>query len=260
MIPLAALGIDQRVLALTAVAALCADIYQHANIAIRLGPLSWIYFVGDAHRWHRPLEGARRSRHQLRQRVYLFWDAIFGTRYVPDDREPPTDAGIEGLEAFPDYFAQWASPSAGRRSWDASAARRAKASNPEASGGAIGRRLSRLPGRQSVDQDPAHAQAGLDRRAADVRHHEDVRQREVPLVDIGLPREDVEGRPANASGGEGLDQAVVVDDVALRDVHDQQIRAGVGEQLAVDAPRVSGVDGQTIISTSLSATRAGVSR
>ena len=47
VIPLAILGVEGRVLALTAIAALCADVYQHANIAIRLGPLSWIYSIGD---------------------------------------------------------------------------------------------------------------------------------------------------------------------------------------------------------------------
>ena len=127
VIPLAALGIDERVLALTAVAALCADIYQHANIAIRLGPLSWIYSIGDAHRWHHSKERGEADTNY--GNVYLFWDAIFGTRYVPDDLEPPTEAGVEGLEAFPrNYFAQWASPFRWQAILDASAARRANAS------------------------------------------------------------------------------------------------------------------------------------
>ena len=31
--------------------------------------------------------------------------------YLPADREPPTEVGIAGLEAFPRrYFAQWVSP------------------------------------------------------------------------------------------------------------------------------------------------------
>jgi len=109
IVPLALLGVDERVLALTSVAALAADTFQHANIALRLGPLDWIYSIGDAHRWHhsRTREEADRNYGN----VYLFWDAVFGTRYLPAGVEPPTKVGIEGLEAFPrTFFAQWISP------------------------------------------------------------------------------------------------------------------------------------------------------
>jgi hypothetical protein len=38
-------------------------------------------------------------------------DTIFGTRYLPKDREPPEKVGIAGLDAFPrGFFAQWISP------------------------------------------------------------------------------------------------------------------------------------------------------
>jgi len=109
VLPLAVLGVPKDVLALTTVAAVLADAYQHANIAIRLGPLSWIYSIGNLHRWHHS-----RERHEADTNygnAYIFWDAIFGTRYLPDDREPPEEVGIEGLEAFPKgFFAQWFSP------------------------------------------------------------------------------------------------------------------------------------------------------
>ena len=109
VLPLALLGVGEQVLVLTTVAALCADVFQHANIAIRLGPLSWIYSIGDAHRWHHSRERGEADTNY--GNVYLFWDAVFGTRYLPADREPPTDAGIDGLDAFPTrFFAQWASP------------------------------------------------------------------------------------------------------------------------------------------------------
>ncbi|MFO0689641.1 MAG: sterol desaturase family protein [Myxococcota bacterium] len=109
VVPLALLGVEARVLALTAVAALAADTFQHANIALRLGPLAWIYSIGDAHRWHHSrLRGEADANYG---NVYLFWDAVFGTRHLPADREPPTEVGIEGLDAFPKrFFAQWLSP------------------------------------------------------------------------------------------------------------------------------------------------------
>jgi len=109
VLPLALLGVGEQVLVLTTVAALCADVFQHANIAFRLGPLSWIYSIGDAHRWHHSRE--REEADSNYGNVYLFWDAILGTRYLPADREPPTEVGIRGLEAFPRRFvAQWLSP------------------------------------------------------------------------------------------------------------------------------------------------------
>ncbi len=109
VLPLAILGVDERVIALTTVAAIAADTFQHANIALRLGPLAWIYSIGDAHRWHH--SRTREEADSNYGNVYLVWDAVFGTRYLPPDREPPTVVGIEGLEAFPTSFlAQWLSP------------------------------------------------------------------------------------------------------------------------------------------------------
>lgn len=109
VVPLALLGIDARVLALTAVAALAADTFQHANIALRLGPLARIYSIGDAHRWHHSrMRGEADANYG---NVYLIWDAVFGTRYLPADREAPTEVGIAGLDAFPKGFVgQWLSP------------------------------------------------------------------------------------------------------------------------------------------------------
>lgn len=109
VLPLALLGVPEYVLALTTVAAVIADAFQHANIAIRLGPLSWIFSIGDLHRWH---HSADRSEADTNfGNVYIFWDAVFGTRYLPSDRKPPRRVGIDGLDAFPrGFFAQWLSP------------------------------------------------------------------------------------------------------------------------------------------------------
>ena len=109
VLPLALLGVGETVLALTTIAATMADALQHANIAFRLGPLSWVYSIGDLHRWHHSRERAEADSNF--GSVYIFWDAIFGTRYLPADREPPTHPGLGGLDAFPEgFFAQWLSP------------------------------------------------------------------------------------------------------------------------------------------------------
>ena len=109
VLPLALLGVGDTVLALTGVAAIVADTFQHANVAIRLGPLSWVYSIGDLHRWHHSRNRMEADRNF--GKVYIFWDAVFGTRFLPKDREPPEQLGIAGLDAFPrTLFAQWMSP------------------------------------------------------------------------------------------------------------------------------------------------------
>jgi sterol desaturase/sphingolipid hydroxylase (fatty acid hydroxylase superfamily) len=42
---------------------------------------------------------------------FIFWDAVFGTRFLPADRSSPDALGIGGLDAFPrGYLAQLAAP------------------------------------------------------------------------------------------------------------------------------------------------------
>lgn len=97
------------ILAQVLLAAVVADAFQHANIAIRLGPLSWIFSVGDLHRWHHSRE--RRESDTNYGNVYIFWDVVFGTRYLPKDRTPPGDVGFGGMDTFPTgFFAQLLSP------------------------------------------------------------------------------------------------------------------------------------------------------
>lgn len=31
----------------------------------------------------------------------IFWDIVFGTRYLPKHREPPADIGFHGMNRFP---------------------------------------------------------------------------------------------------------------------------------------------------------------
>ena len=50
------------------------------------------------------------ANHNYGQTVSV-WDWVFGTRYLPADREPPEDIGIPNLEAFPmTWWAQILSP------------------------------------------------------------------------------------------------------------------------------------------------------
>ena len=69
----------------------------------------WNRSHGDLHRWHH--SRVRRESDTNYGNVYIFWDVIFGTRFLPKDRKPPAQVGLGGMEAFPSgFFAQWISP------------------------------------------------------------------------------------------------------------------------------------------------------
>jgi len=70
--------------------------------------------MAELHRWHhsRVLEEANTTYGQN----LIVWDVVFGTRFLPADREPPEDIGITDLPTFPmDYLGQLLSPVRWRR-------------------------------------------------------------------------------------------------------------------------------------------------
>jgi len=99
LLPVAALGADARVFALVTVFAAVHGAFQHANVELRLGPLNWVFSMAELHRWHHSprLEEAN---HNYGGNLIL-WDVVFGTRWLPRDRRPPVEIGIESLPAFP---------------------------------------------------------------------------------------------------------------------------------------------------------------
>jgi len=109
MIPLIVLGADARIIALFGLVSAVHGLFQHANIVLKLGPLNWIFSMAELHRWHhsRLLEESNTNFGQN----LIVWDSVFGTRFLPTDREPPSDIGISGLPTFPmDYLGQVLSP------------------------------------------------------------------------------------------------------------------------------------------------------
>jgi sterol desaturase/sphingolipid hydroxylase (fatty acid hydroxylase superfamily) len=114
MIPLILVGADDRVIALFGLVSAVHGLFQHANLVLRLGPLNWFFSMAELHRWHhsRLLEESNTNFGQN----LIVWDIVFGTRFLPEDREPPSDIGIAGLPAFPmDYWGQLMSPLRWRR-------------------------------------------------------------------------------------------------------------------------------------------------
>ena len=109
LVPLVALGADARLLALFTLVTAVHGLFQHTNLPLRLGPLNWFFSMAELHRWHhsRLLEEANTNYGQN----LIVWDIVFGTRFLPKDREPPEEIGIADMPLFPmNYLGQLVSP------------------------------------------------------------------------------------------------------------------------------------------------------
>ena len=93
------LGADGGVVALVGIFAAVHGVFQHGNLPCRLGPLNWVFSMAELHRWHHSPISAE-SNHNYGGNL-IFWDIVFGTRWLPADREPPVRTGIAHLPNFP---------------------------------------------------------------------------------------------------------------------------------------------------------------
>lgn len=103
------LGCNEVVLAYFGLVSSVHGIFQHANLQMKLGPLNWIFSMAELHRWHhsRTIEESNTNFGQ----TISIWDWLFGTRFLPRDREPPRDIGIADLPDFPmTWWAQIVAP------------------------------------------------------------------------------------------------------------------------------------------------------
>lgn len=102
LIPLGMLGANAPVLALVGVFSAVHGVYQHANIPCRLGPLNWVFSMAELHRWHHSPD-LEEANHNYGGNL-IFWDIVFGTRFLPKDREPPVEIGIGDMPNFPQGY------------------------------------------------------------------------------------------------------------------------------------------------------------
>jgi sterol desaturase/sphingolipid hydroxylase (fatty acid hydroxylase superfamily) len=109
VVPVALLGAGLPVLALVNIFSAIHGAYQHSNLPVRIGPLNWIFSMTELHRWHHS-KLVRESNHNYGGNL-IVWDVLFGTRWLPEDRDPPESIGMEALPGFPmGYWANIASP------------------------------------------------------------------------------------------------------------------------------------------------------
>ncbi|HEX4871697.1 MAG TPA: sterol desaturase family protein [Nevskiaceae bacterium] len=78
--------------------------FQHANLDYRLGPMRRWLAVAEMHRWH------HRRDHREAQvnygEVFLFWDALFGTRHLPPAEPARFAVGLDEASPPEAYLAQ----------------------------------------------------------------------------------------------------------------------------------------------------------
>jgi sterol desaturase/sphingolipid hydroxylase (fatty acid hydroxylase superfamily) len=76
-----ALGFSARAWALYAVYYAAQSLFLHANIRVRLGPLSLLYAGPEFHRWHHSNAAEARDKNFVTHFPWLDW--LFGTLYLP---------------------------------------------------------------------------------------------------------------------------------------------------------------------------------
>jgi len=112
LIPLALLGAPASVFALVNVFSAVHGSVKHANIPARIGPLNWVFSMAELHRWHHSPIVAE-ANHNYGGNL-IFWDVVFGTRYLPADRRPPSNVGLAEVADHPrypmDYLGQLLAP------------------------------------------------------------------------------------------------------------------------------------------------------
>ncbi len=94
-----ALGAPLEMIALWSIFSAVHGVFQHANLPLRLGPLNWVFSMAELHRWHHSPR-VEEANSNYGQNIILY-DILFGTRYLPEDREPPEQLGIESMPRFP---------------------------------------------------------------------------------------------------------------------------------------------------------------
>lgn len=108
-LPLIALGCPEETIMLFALFDAVFGMLQHCNVDVRLGWMNRVFSMAEPHRWHHS-RTVREANTNYGSNLIL-WDLVFGTFFLPSDREPPQAIGIADMPAFPTtYLAQLATP------------------------------------------------------------------------------------------------------------------------------------------------------
>ena len=84
-LPFLLLGVHEQVLALYYIAYAANGFFQHCNVHVRYGPLNYIVGSAETHRWHH--SRVPRESNANYGNTVIVWDLVFGTWFLPKDRE-----------------------------------------------------------------------------------------------------------------------------------------------------------------------------
>jgi sterol desaturase/sphingolipid hydroxylase (fatty acid hydroxylase superfamily) len=102
-VPLLLLGFHWQILAWLAVFSTAMGHFNHANLRVPMGPLRYLLNHPTMHIWHHDMALHGRAGCNFGINLSL-WDWLFGTAYMPDEREQPGEIGFPGVARFPRRF------------------------------------------------------------------------------------------------------------------------------------------------------------
>jgi sterol desaturase/sphingolipid hydroxylase (fatty acid hydroxylase superfamily) len=84
-LPFLLMAVNEQVLALYYIAYAANGFFQHCNVHVRYGPLNYIVGSAETHRWHH--SRVPRESNANYGNTVIVWDLVFGTWFLPTDRE-----------------------------------------------------------------------------------------------------------------------------------------------------------------------------
>ena len=108
--PIFLLGFPQDVIDAYVVIVGFQAVFNHANVSVRLGPLSYVVVTPNFHHWHHSQDTEAIDRNYAAH--FAFLDHLFGTA-VQADRKWPDKYGVVGDYVPPSFFGQQAFPFVG---------------------------------------------------------------------------------------------------------------------------------------------------
>jgi sterol desaturase/sphingolipid hydroxylase (fatty acid hydroxylase superfamily) len=99
-LPLAVFGVDGSVLFTIAIVNTLIGHLNHSNLAISWGPLRYLINSPKMHIWHHDVISRSKGGQNFGITLSV-WDWIFGTAYMPDDKEIPDKIGFDEINKYP---------------------------------------------------------------------------------------------------------------------------------------------------------------
>ncbi len=102
-LPLLLLGMDWRVLFVSALFSTVMGHFNHSNLQVSLGPLKYLLNHPGMHIWHHDYDLRYSAGCNFGINLSL-WDWIFRTAYLPIEEDQPKRLGFRGIERFESGF------------------------------------------------------------------------------------------------------------------------------------------------------------